>query len=109
MDSKTNIVVCLACSDREWDGKKLTCSIDDHPVRECREKCPHPDGDRFVQVSIRKPGPPYDGRVRGLGDVVHRVAKATGIDRVAKAISRATGKPCNCPKRRQQLNELVPL
>jgi hypothetical protein len=43
----------------------------------------------------------YDGRARGLGDVIHRVAKATGVSRVIP-------KSCGCQKRREVLNEIVP-
>ena len=40
----------------------------------------------------------------GLGDIVAKVTKATGLDKVARAISRATGKDCGCNKRRESLN-----
>jgi len=46
---------------------------------------------------------------RGLGDTVERVLDATGIGPVAKRmITRITGKPCGCDKRRDLLNRLVP-
>lgn len=51
----------------------------------------------------------YDGPARGAGDIVHRVAKATGIAAVAKAVERATGKPCGCKERRAALNAALPL
>jgi hypothetical protein len=48
-------------------------------------------------------------RSRGLGDTVERVLDATGIGPVAKkVITRITGKPCGCDRRRDQLNRLVP-
>lgn len=50
----------------------------------------------------------YDGPDRGLGDTVHRVARATGVARVVKAVERMTGVPCGCPERRTGLNGLVP-
>jgi hypothetical protein len=40
---------------------------------------------------------------------VHRVARATGIATVAKAVERATGKPCGCAQRRAALNAALPL
>jgi len=43
----------------------------------------------------------YQGRPRGLGDVIHAAAKATGLDRLAP-------KGCGCSKRRAALNDSVP-
>jgi hypothetical protein len=51
----------------------------------------------------------YDGPARGAGDIVHRVARATGIATVAKAVERVTGKPCGCKERRAALNAALPL
>lgn len=53
------------------------------------------------QVPIKKP-------VRGLGDVVHAVAKWTGAEAVVKTAERVTGKSCGCEERRQKLNRLMP-
>lgn len=50
----------------------------------------------------------YEGPSRGVGDVVHSIAKATGIARVAKSFERATGKPCGCAERRAALNAAAP-
>lgn len=47
--------------------------------------------------------------LRGLGDVVDRVTSMTGIKRIVKAVSAATGVPCGCDGRRKKLNELFPL
>ena len=46
----------------------------------------------------------YDGPVRGLGDVVEAVTKATDIKRMVQA----TVKGCNCGERRARLNRAVP-
>ena len=43
----------------------------------------------------------YQGKPRGLGDVVHTVIAATGLDRFAP-------KGCGCSKRRETLNRNVP-
>ena len=43
----------------------------------------------------------YQGRPRGLGDVIHAAAKATGLDRLAP-------KGCGCSKRRAALNDSIP-
>lgn len=42
---------------------------------------------------------------KGLGDSIERALKATGIDKVAKAV---LGDDCNCDKRRDTLNKLFP-
>lgn len=50
----------------------------------------------------------YMGDTRGAGDVVHKVAKAVGADKVAKVVESVTGKDCGCGKRRAKLNEMFP-
>ena len=45
---------------------------------------------------------------RGLGDTVAKLARATGVDRLAGAIERVTGRPCGCERRRRALNDRVP-
>jgi hypothetical protein len=45
---------------------------------------------------------------RGLGDTVEKVARATGIDRVVKAVSNVTKKDCGCGKRKEALNKAFP-
>lgn len=47
-------------------------------------------------------------RSRGLGDTIAKVTEATGIAKVVKAVSKATGIPCGCKKRQEALNKLVP-
>jgi len=46
----------------------------------------------------------YKGPVRGLGDVIHNVARLTGLEKLTKI----SGKPCNCAARRKSLNERFP-
>jgi len=50
----------------------------------------------------------YQGEPRGLGDKIHKVLQSTGVDAAAKAISKTTGKPCRCGKRRASLNKMFP-
>ena len=50
----------------------------------------------------------YEGVDRGLGDFAHRLAKITGVNKLAEAIEKKTGKPCGCNKRRTKLNQLFP-
>ena len=45
---------------------------------------------------------------RGLGDTIARIAHATGVDQIAHAFERVTGRECGCERRRQALNEVVP-
>lgn len=42
---------------------------------------------------------------KGLGDTIAKVTKATGIDRVVKAV---VGDNCGCDERREKLNRLFP-
>jgi len=46
--------------------------------------------------------------VNGLGDVVELAAEVTGLKKVAKAVSKATGIDCGCGRRRDKLNKLMP-
>jgi hypothetical protein len=50
----------------------------------------------------------YRGRLRGMGDVVAKVAEATGVATVARVVEKATGKPCGCAERRAALNKALP-
>lgn len=46
---------------------------------------------------------------KGLGDVVEKIAEATGLDKVADAAAKMTGrKDCGCKKRKEWLNEKFP-
>jgi hypothetical protein len=47
-----------------------------------------------------------DQKIRGLGDVVAAITKATGIDRLVKAVTGKKG--CGCSKRQSALNKLFP-
>jgi hypothetical protein len=40
------------------------------------------------------------------GDVTENMLRAVRADRVAKAMARITGKPCNCNQRKMRLNAL---
>jgi hypothetical protein len=56
--------------------------------------------------------PEYSGPSRGLGDTVQKIARATGIERVVRAVvgraRPATTGGCGCQKRRESLNDAVP-
>ena len=45
---------------------------------------------------------------RGFGDTVDKVTAITGIKRIIKGVSDATGKDCGCEARRNALNKMLP-
>ena len=45
---------------------------------------------------------------KGLGDTIEKITTATGIKTVVEAISKVTGTPCGCSKRKEVLNKAVP-
>ncbi len=45
---------------------------------------------------------------RGLGDKIENFTKATGIKSAVDTISKATGVPCGCNKRKNVLNKMFP-
>ena len=45
---------------------------------------------------------------KGLGDTVAKITKATGIKKVVDTVNKVTKKPCNCGKRKDNLNRLFP-
>ena len=44
-------------------------------------------------------------RSRGIGDDLEKITKATGVEKVVKAIF---GEDCGCDKRRDRLNKMFP-
>lgn len=44
----------------------------------------------------------------GLGDTIARFTQSTGIKKVVKTISKVTGVPCGCNKRKEKLNKQYP-
>lgn len=49
-----------------------------------------------------------DMKSKGLGDTIEKITTATGIKKVAEAVSKATGSDCGCSKRRDALNRAFP-
>jgi len=45
---------------------------------------------------------------QGLGDKIEKFTKATGIKAAVDGISRVTGVPCGCNKRKSVLNKMFP-
>ena len=44
-------------------------------------------------------------RSKGIGDTISKITKATGIDKVAKAV---LGDDCGCDERKKKLNQMFP-
>ena len=42
----------------------------------------------------------------GLGDVVEKITKVTGVKKVVEAISKKLDKDCGCDKRKETLNKI---
>lgn len=49
-----------------------------------------------------------ENKSKGLGDTIEKITKATGIKKVVDTVSKATGKDCDCDKRRDTLNRIFP-
>ena len=47
----------------------------------------------------------YQGKPRGIGDIVQKVAEKTGVKAV---VEKVAGKDCGCGRRRDKLNKAVP-
>ena len=60
----------------------------------------HTNGDNGMS---KEPTPPPS--MRGLGDLVERVAEKTGVKAV---VEKVAGKDCGCGRRRDKLNKAVP-
>jgi|TARA_A100001011_G_scaffold349473_1_gene388097 hypothetical protein len=46
---------------------------------------------------------------KGLGDTIAKITHATGLDKVADAVAKASGaEDCGCNKRRKTLNKIFP-
>ena len=50
----------------------------------------------------------YMEKSKGLGDSIEKITKATGIKKVVDTVNKITKKPCNCGKRKDNLNRLFP-
>ena len=45
---------------------------------------------------------------KGLGDIVEKFTRATGIKKAVDVVSKAVGKDCGCNKRKDKLNKMFP-
>jgi hypothetical protein len=46
---------------------------------------------------------------KGLGDTVAKFTHFTGLDKLAKKLSKMAGQEdCGCERRREKLNEIIP-
>ena len=76
------------CNERNFDIKLAMQSV------------VHKNGDKWY-VNVNHPSYP---KANGLGDRVEKVLTTVGI--TPERVSKITGKPCNCGKRKAKLNEL---
>ena len=84
-----------------------------HLIQRCRERgytyeevsecVVHENGDDLI-VDENHVAYPRHKKPAGLGDLVARGLSSIGI--TPERVSRLTGKPCGCNKRKQHLNEL---
>ena len=51
---------------------------------------------------------PKLNNMKGLGDMIEKVTKKTGVKWVVEKVAEKTGKDCGCGKRRDKLNQAVP-
>ena len=50
-----------------------------------------------------------DGEMKGLGDLVAKVTKVTGIDKVADVVAKNLGlEDCGCEQSQKELNQIFP-
>ena len=63
------------------------------------ESCPYRNRPNIADAASRP---------RGLGDSVAKLTKATGLDKLAHAYTKITGKSCGCGERQAKLNQLFP-
>ncbi len=77
-----------------------------------RDSCGFSVGSRCFHIEIMREiirdecanCPHYSGRLRGVGDIVHAVARATGVSAVVGALPF----DCGCADRRAALNAALP-
>ena len=50
----------------------------------------------------------YMEKSKGLGDSIEKFTKATGIKKIVDTVNKITKKPCNCGKRKDNINRLFP-
>jgi len=56
--------------------------------------------------NIRNPSDTFERGKLGLGDIVERVTKVTGIKFIVEKFSEITGEDCGCEKRKDALNKI---
>tara|TARA_R100001510_G_C7655360_1_gene214459 strand:- start:782 stop:1108 length:327 start_codon:yes stop_codon:yes gene_type:complete len=68
----------------------------------------------LARVEVLRAVPKEEGEsinlevMKGLGDAVEKVTKATGVKYVVDRVSKATGKDCGCGQRKDSLNRQFP-
>ena len=76
------------------------CNQRNVDIKSAMQSVVHKDGDKWY-VDVNHPAYPNPN---GLGDRVEKVLQTVGI--TPERVSKLTGKPCNCSKRKKALNKL---
>lgn len=96
-----NIKTCHRCI--RGTGK-ATCPEDGGEIGRHAEEADCPRGLHIASDGSLPPAALRDLNIPLPGNVVKAIAERTGIERLVNAWSRLTGKPCNCPERREKIN-----
>ena len=83
---------------KEWKASKDREEKDYNIIKEQYDKIPKGFGDEFSNFVNNVEKEP-----KGLGDIVAKVTKATGIDKVVKFIA---GEDCGCDERQEKWNKI---
>lgn len=90
---KPNVIEC-----KEQDLIER-CNQRNVNIKSAMQSVVHKDGDKWF-VDVNHPAYP---KPNGLGDRVEKVLRTVGI--TPERVSKLTGKPCNCGKRKKALNQ----
>ena len=93
---------CVAATARA--GGKVVCPADGGEIHVHAENGDCPKGLHSASDGSLPPAALRDLGIPLPGDMIEAITKRTGIERFAKAWSRLTGKPCNCPERKEKIN-----
>lgn len=99
--------ICIKCAFRQQVCRgPCACTVDGRDILDHAAKGDCPKGHfsepgRMPAQAIPKTSLPD---IPLAGDVVEKIAKAVGADRLAKWWEQMTGKPCGCGERKEVLN-----
>lgn len=94
-----NISQCYNCAHRQVNGNAFICDVDGVNIHLHAKTTGCPVG--------KYHHPSDAATILGIplaGDMVEKIAKKIGADRLAAWLQRVTGKSCGCAERRAKLN-----